>query len=317
MMEHGRDLFMKCLKGEPLPRFAFIPLIGDVVARAGGMSYRDMCADPTLWANSLMKTADLFDLDGVVAGFDFSLMAEACGCAVCWEDDEPRIDGMPGAVSGAPESAGRMKHVIEATARLFQVCRPRRAAIAAMTGPVTLAAQLFGRGESVSRLGEVKQLVTRVAEAFCRLNPDLLIFMEDEALTRTEPGNAHIRAYNTLKNVTTYYNVTSALYLQDYQPADLPLFSALKMNIYIPGHSADASLPYRSQLEALNANARALACSLPLDDTGRAREVMEESVAFCRTQGKTGFFTSLGPVRRDAHLETIHRVVKEIQEMRL
>ncbi len=90
-METGRELFTKFLKAKPLSRPTYIPLIQGLAARVGGISRETLNSDPTLWANHLVNTANLLDLDGVVVGFDFTLMAEGSGCKIQWEKDRPEI----------------------------------------------------------------------------------------------------------------------------------------------------------------------------------------------------------------------------------
>jgi len=316
-METGSSLFSKFIKNDRLPRFMFMPLIGDLAAKVGGLSYREMCMDPTQWANSLMKTADLFDLDGVVAGFDFSIMAEACGSEITWDNDQPRITAPPGALNPTPEDNVRLKTVIETARRLFQVCHNQRVCIAAMTGPITLAYQLFGMNDYVNRINEAKQIVARITEMFCQCKPDILLYMEEKPLALAAPAPTFIRAYNTLKNEASYYNIVPALYIEGYAPNTLAAFSAMKMNLNIPGPSANGELPLPSALWDLNMNASGIALSVPVDDIDKAREIIQQGIDFHLKKGKQGFYTSYGPLAASTHLETVHQLVKEIKNTRL
>jgi len=317
-METGRELFIQFLKGGPISRPAYVPLIRDLTARISGLSMENMNSDPTLWANYLMKTAELFNFDGVVAGFDFSLMAEACGCKVKWEDDRPVILDLSENLCQDPEKSGRMRNALEATSRVFQICRSQRACVAALTGPVTLAYQLLGQEEGLKRLGEVKQLVARVAEAFCLTHPDVLVFMEGRPLAQAKVETAHRRLYNTLKNITSYYNISSALYLQGYRPEELSSFASLKMDIYILGPSVDKSLPPISKLSELGSEALGIGLSLPLDDLEQSRRIIHQGLDLYQAKGRQGFFfTSFGPVTRDVNLEMLQQLIKEISQVRL
>lgn len=317
-MATGRELFIKLLRGEPLSRPAYVPLVRGLAARVGGLSRETLNSDPTLWANSLMKTAELLDLDGVVIGFDFTLMAEACGCKVIWKNDRPVILAPSAGLCETPEENGRMKNALEAAKRVFQVCRDQRACVSSITGPMTLATQLFGHEEGAKHLGESKQLVVRVAEAFCQTRPDVLIFMEGRPLALTELNLTHRRIYNTLKNIASYYNLPAALYLQGYQPQNLAQFSSLRMDIYILGPSIDRNLPPLSEIWALGVGALGVGLSLPLDDLEKAKEIISEGLSLYKTQGKQSFFfTSFGPVTRDVDIETLQQLIKEISRIRL
>jgi hypothetical protein len=317
-METGRELFNKFLQGDPLSRPAFVPLVRGLAARIGGGPVETMTSDPTIWANWLTKTAELFNFDGVVAGLDFTLLAEACGCGVAWKNDRPVILPPASGFCEAPEEMGRLRHALEAADRVFQVSRNNRACVAALTGPVTLASQLFGRKEGPDHIGEVKQLVVKATEAFCRIRPDVLIFMEGRPLALADVKLPHRRIYNTLKNIASYYNIPAGLYLQGYESGNLNRFSSLKMDIYVLGPSIDNGLPPQSQLWELDAESLGLGISLPLDDIEKAEKIIAEETEFYRAKGGRGFFfTSFGPATRDVDLETLHTLVNKILELHL
>lgn len=317
-MISGRELFNKFLKGQPLERPPFVPLIRGLTARVEGLTQEAIQSDPALWANCLAKTTELFDFDGVVAGFDFSLMAEACGCQIQWEKDRPRIAALPNPLCQTPEESRRMKNALEAAGRVFQVCRAKRACVAALTGPVTLAHQLFGRQEGENHLREVKQFVVRVTEAFCRIRPDVLVFMEGRPLAQSKPTLAHRRLYQTLKNITAYYNISDALYLQGYRPPEVGAFAALPMELVILGPGESQELPPLSALRELGAEARGVGIGLPMSDLEKAREMIQQGLEWVRDKSLGRFFfTSFGPMTREIDLETLQQLIREINQIRL
>lgn len=318
-MEDGRRLFTSFLRGDPLPRPPFVPLVRGLPARVDGMPFEALTSDPTRWANSLLKTAELFGFDGVVAGFHFSLMAEACGCRIVWEKDRPIVlPSESGALHEEPELRGRMKNALEVTSRVFQMCRSERACIAAMTGPVTLSSQIFGREEGPKHVSEVKHLVLRVTEAFCRTRPDVLIFMEGRPLALAELSPVYRRTYQTLKNVLSHYNIHAGLYLQGYRPDNLRTLSPLKMDLYVLGPSLDGSLPGISELLDLGADALGFGLGLPLNDFEQSKKIIHEGKGLCRfKRGQGFFFTSHGPATREIDMDALHKVVEEIHRITL
>ena len=207
-----------------------------------------LTSDPTLWTNGLQKTADLFDLDGVVVGFDFNLMAEACGCELTWEDDRPGVLRPAATVCQTPVEHGRMKHCLEAAKRVFKVCQNERACLIALTGPVTLAAQVFGEEQGPDRVADLKQLVVQVTETLCQTRPDAVLFMEEDPLALTEVNLSHRRIYNTLKNIAAHYTIPVGLYLEGYQQQMVNQFAKLKMDYYVLGPGADSGMPVLSDL---------------------------------------------------------------------
>jgi|WetSurMetagenome_2_1015567.scaffolds.fasta_scaffold54583_2 hypothetical protein len=317
-MMTGRELFDKFLQGEPGTRPAYIPLLQGLTARVAGVSREILEADPTLWANALMKTGELLELDGIMAGFDFTLLAEACGAEVMWKNDRPEIVGPVNALRAAPQETGRLSNALEVATRVFQVCRTQRACLVSLTGPVTLAAQLFGPEEGSQRIGEIKQVAVKVAETFCQTRPDVVVFTEGYALTRGQVGPPHRRIYTTLKNVASYYNIPVALYLEDYDPQELQQFSSLNADIYILGPSVQKSPHPLAELSALGEELLGMGIGLPGDNSEKAIRTVHEVVLHYQMQGKHNFFfTSLGPVTRKVDIESLRELIKAITQIRM
>ncbi len=308
----GRELFNDFLKGDPLRRPAFVPMIRGLLSRVEGQPMETLTSDATLWANSLMKASKLLGLDGVVVGLDVTLMAEACGCPVSWEQDRPVLMPLEGDLNEEPEQSGRLQYALEAASRLFETSRSEVACIAALTGPVTLARQLFGAEEGPERTREVKPLLVRVVEAFCATRPDVFLFLE-ESRGWTGPTSAQRRIYNTLKNITSYYDVSSGLYLEGVPSPNLNAFSVLDMDVYVLGPAESDPLPSPSTLWELGEEALGVGLGLPLDDVGEARKFIDEGQRRYRERARPGFFlTSVGPVTRDADLEALRTLANEI-----
>lgn len=315
-MASGRQVFEAFLKGGPITRPAFVPLVRGLAARVEGAARRQLQRDSTLWANSLVKTARLFHADGVVAGFNWRLMAEACGCPVSWEDDRPVIaTPSAGGLTDAPEESDALKLLVETADRVFQVCRKDLACVGALTGPVTLAAQLFGE-EGKSHLGEVKDRLVKAVEAFCKTGPDMLLFLEEAPLAASEVTTQHRRLYNTLKNITSYYNIAAGLYLEGYRPEAVDQFSKLGLDAYILGPSAMGAAAEVSDLCRLGNDCLGVGVGLPMSDPVQAKRVMTDAVSRYRAEGRPGFFfTSVGPLTREANLDLIHCLVKDISAL--
>ena len=312
-MVTGRELFTKFLRDEPLPRPPFVPMLRGLVSRVEGVPMETLMNDPTLWANSLVKTHKLFRFDGVVVGLDFTLMAEACGCGIVWEDDRPRVLPPANGLLETPRETGRMKHALETAGRVFEVSRREQACIATVTGPVTLASYLFGDAWP-DHLSEVKQCMVQVSEAFCKTGPDALIFLERRPLASVPKVTlAHRKIYNTLKNIADYYDVRTGLYLQGYEPERVDDFRALRLDLYVLGPSSDGSIPPLPRVWDLGVGALGVGLGLPLNEPAKARELIRDGRELYRTTGGRGiFFTSFGPATRDTDLEALHGLVDEI-----
>ena len=312
---NANQRFEQFLNGGEGDRPAFAPLIRGLAARTQGMSRQGLTQDPTLWANSLIKAADLLDLDAIVTGFDTSLLAASCGCPITWEEDRPEVCGVPNHLS--QEICGPLAHALDTAQRVFDTCRQNRAGIAALSGPATLARQLFG-SSGQARIKEVKAYILPVLKAYCDTRPHAVLFMEtcgfDKGLTLQ-----HRKIYNTLKNITAYYGIPAGLYLEGYDMGGILSFSALDMDIYVLGRSAQGDVPGVEDLAGLTAGSPAgFGLGLPMDDFDAACQLIDQGAEQYATQNRCGvFFTSLGPLTRDADLDMLHQVVKKIKEKAL
>lgn len=316
-METGRELFSRFLRGEPLPRPAYAPLLRGLTARVGGVASRELTGDPTLWANSLGKTAELFDLDGVVAGFHFSLLAEACGCELAWEDDRPRVKAAPPELLAAPLERGRLPGALEATRRVFELCRAERGVVAALAGPLTLAAQVAPGRDPDQALAGLKPALVEVYERFCQLRPDALLLMESGPLAAQGVTPARKRLYFTLKKIAAYYDVAAALYVQDHRPEQLEELAALKMDVYILGPDQAGRPPAPEHYWRLAEDCLGVGLGLDLDDpAAAARTLALGAEVWGRQPRKNFFFTSLGPARRSHDPQTQLELVRQIKQMR-
>ncbi|MCF8120666.1 MAG: hypothetical protein K9L83_10695 [Deltaproteobacteria bacterium] len=317
-MESGPEVFQRFLRGERIHRPAFVPLMGDLLAEVEGTSWQSLTSDPTLWANSLKKTADLFGLDGVVAGMDPTLLAEACGCELNWDNDIPILTEGEGLLSEEPEASGRMKHALEAADRVFHICRADRVCVAALTGPATLAVQLFGPKEGPNHLREVKGALVRAAEAFCKTGPHILLFMEGPGLDGALSAPGFPRVYQTLRNIAAYYNITTGLYVEGFGAGDLEALGSFRMDLYMAGPSMEGPYPAAFQWASLGGDSLGIGLGIPLDRLEDAGDFIEQGIDLCRSAGGRGlFFTSCGPVGRDTDFEALHQIVHKITGIRI
>jgi hypothetical protein len=301
-----------------MARPAFVPLVRGLAARVGNVQAQAFTKDPTAWANLLVKTAELFKLDGVVAGLDFTLLAEACGCPVDWREDRPCLAGVAQTINQEPEMCGRLQVALEKARRVFDISRSSRACVAAMTGPVALAGQVFGPEAGVDRLAEIKPLVVRVAEAFFQTRPDVLLFLEGRTLGQGKITMTQRKIYNTLRNLAAHYDIPVGMFLRRYDQATLGKLPLLKMDFHVLGEPANGGLPPLELLRELAGEGLGLGVGLPLDDLEAARAVMGQGLELYRARAARGiFFTSSGPAGRGVALETLHQLVEEISRVQL
>lgn len=314
-MQSGRELFNSFLNNEPLSRPVFIPFIGDLLSRIEDESMETLTQDPSLWANSLVKATQLFGFDGIATGFESNTAAAACGCDVFWENDKPVLLPLKGEFSEEPQKSPSMKLALEVTKRSFSVCRQNKACLSVLTGPYTLLAQLNLENEAVDT-NKIKQLMVQITEACCETKPDALIFMEGASLSLARIETSHRRFYNTLKNIASYYDIPTGLYIEDYQPETVSELSKINMDMYILGSSLNKDLPLTSELWRLGEGTKGIGIGLPMDDIEKSKELIGKGLELYRANPEHGlFFTSSGAAGRDINLDDIHALVSEISNL--
>jgi hypothetical protein len=308
----GREAFEGFLQGRQLARAPFAPLLTATLARVGGATFEALTGDPALWSGCLLKTADLFDLDGVAAGWDSTLLAEACGCTVSWTDFRPVLASRTAGIPEAPEATRRVQAALEAAERTFHVCRSRRACVAVLTGPVMLGSQLFGPDESSAHVPDVKQAVLRVAEAFCRLRPDLLVLREEKPFSDAEVPPGWRRAYGTLRNVASHYNVPLALWVDCFRAAEAERYLAFGPDLLVLGGLEAGAVANPADVPGLAESPSGFGISLPLEEPKTACSWIRQWREFA-TSGAARFFFTGADEGRALEPDGLHRVVQELR----
>lgn len=199
---------------------AVVPLLETLGARVAGLSYRQMSGEATAWANALTQVARLVGSGALAVGWDPTLLAEACGAPIDWQDDEPRLNGPAPSLNGQAKSAGRLPAYLDAARRLCQTFGGEGACLLAVTGPATLARQVFAEAPAKEALSALKPVLVAVVEELCQGRPAFLCFMESGAAVAAGPTPELRRIYHTLKNIAAYYGVAPAIHLSG--GADLP-----------------------------------------------------------------------------------------------
>jgi len=156
------------------------PFIEHLAARIAGISYQEMTSDAGSWTAALSRTADLLQIEGVIVGGDITLLVEALGGSIEWQDDRPQMSKPPISINTEPTAFGRLNTAIETANRLFQVLRKTHGCIAAMPGPMTLVSQIYGEVDLVDGLSALKPALVSVAEAYCMTRPDILLLIETQ-----------------------------------------------------------------------------------------------------------------------------------------
>lgn len=298
----------------------FIPLLEKLAPRINGVSFAAMSGDATSWANSLTQAARLIGADALAIGWDTTLMAEACGAPLRWEDDCPALNDYPVALNPAAKTAGRLSSFLEATRRLCATAKPEGVCVVGLTGVATLASQVFAAGLTKGNLEKIKPFLVEVAEMVCQARPEMLVFVESGQATDGQLSPELRRAYNTLKNVTSYYGVVPALYLEGYRDlgAAAAQWTVVRLDHLFVGADADDVLPDPEGVINAAAAWRSVGVPLRPENLDCVRGRIEAAAAASRNlaKGPSVFFTTAGLVARDADVEALRGVNEIIRNRR-
>ncbi len=316
----GKDLLRQTFIHRAIPRPSFVPLIHGLAAKIEQISLEEMTTNSSLWASALQKVQDLFKCDGVLISFDFTLLAEGCGCKVRWINQRAVVEGGVPRINELPYKEGRMAVALETAKRLFKIFGMETACVAALTGPFTLASQLSGGGNGLERIDEAKKAAIEAVKGFCNLKPDLLLFMERE---HSEPGQSFSerrRTYATLWNIANYYQVSTALYVEGYPEDDLTRYTQLGAQGLIFGPSASGCPPKTERLLNLLLESNLiLGIALPHQDEGGLEQTIITCLEYLRSKSIKSriFFTTCGEVSFDSSPNEFHPIVERIKSIQL
>lgn len=250
-MSGARGWLKSLAAGQRPAGYAFVPMLEKLAPRVAGISYQQMSSDATAWANALSQAAQLVGSNALTLGWDDTLLAEACGVPLAWQQDRPRLAERAANFNPQARSAGRMPALLETAQRICQTTKPDGACVLAVTGPATLARQVFAAPPDKPVLEQLKPLLVEVVEALCQGRPECLVFMENGAALASEVTPDLRRIYNTLKNIAAYYGVMAALHLDGYADwqQTATRWAALKLEHLLLGTDAAGHTPQPATLQ--------------------------------------------------------------------
>lgn len=308
-MSGARDWLKSLAAGQRPAGNAFIPMLEKLAPRVAGISYQQMSSDATAWANALSQAAQLVGSNALTLGWDDTLLAEACGVPLAWEQDRPRLAGRAASFNAQARSAGRMPVLLETAQRLCQTTKAEGACVLAVTGPATLARQVFAAQPDKPVLEQLKPLLVEVVEALCQGRPECLVFMESGAALACEVTPDLRRIYNTLKNIAAYYGVMAALHLDGYADwqQTATRWAALKLEHLLLGTDAAGHAPQPAALTGWSS----LGWPLAAGDLAASKARITECAGMQETTAPPLFFITAP--RQEADIEALRGISAMLQ----
>ncbi len=144
----GKELIIKALNNEELPRVPWVPYTGVQIGTLKGYSATELLQDADKLYECLVEAEKQYAPDGMPVVFDLQIEAEVLGCNLKWADDSPPTVSahplsddatVPTKMPGKNE--GRIGMVLDVMKR-FRKAAPDTALYGLSCGPFTLASHL-------------------------------------------------------------------------------------------------------------------------------------------------------------------------------
>ncbi|GFO70834.1 uroporphyrinogen decarboxylase [Geomonas limicola] len=255
---------------DPVDRVPVIPLLGAYGARLTRVALKTLFSSAEAYVAGQQALQAEFGFDLVLAPFDFSAFAEACGGEVAWHEEQvpntrrPPFRRPEEALSHPlpdPCSSGRLPVFLEATRRLADIYRQRVPIVAAVPGPCIFPALLFGLDRWIEILlfdeAEARRLLAHTgpcflawARALLEAGADYLVVSEGMAVSEVAPRS---------------------IFVPQFLPHLLDMFHELKAPTFLSGTggSLNHNLDLLAGLPGLVA-----VCPGARDDLARARDLV-------------------------------------------
>jgi hypothetical protein len=241
-MEEGltpRQMAKGLLNGIPPSRPLFLPIVFSLGARVENVSLGMFLSNPTKISSSLRQMRSHLRVDGVACYFHPHLEVEALGATLqsiaegqppglLWPQSAPKGELPEGLRS--PEQAvqgGRIPVAVEVIRRMNSLANRDFLLMAAVTGPLTLAAQISGldrrekgRGEclSISVQGFAASVLTGVTTAFLQAGADLIVILEEILPAQSaESYDSWVNLLAPTINVIRFYEALPVIQLTNAQ----------------------------------------------------------------------------------------------------
>ena len=172
----SKQLVLRALRGEPVPRPVTGPLAVHYCARLAGYSLRDYTSDPKVLAECVVRYYEEFRPDAIWLSADTWVTAEAMGAAVRFPgDDQPKCGGGEPLIRCAadvdripaphPASQGRYPLMLDALRRIRRAVGDEVFLVACFDQyPFSLACELLGAERAMLCLCDDRPLLDAVME---------------------------------------------------------------------------------------------------------------------------------------------------------
>lgn len=217
--------YLRGRRSDPRP---YVPLIGTLAASVNQVPAEIFLSNATQQANAIQSASRLFEPDAVFTGVDTTLVAEALGADVEWNDDAERFETADPVAS--PDDAsdpttvperGRLPTVTDVGERLATTL-DEPAVIGVVPGPVTTLEATFGEDAALdaAHAKPVRTAVSELGRAFGTAGVDaILVYEEADRLGGEGAADVVVETLEVLDNITGFYDTPLAIAPNGYAEA--------------------------------------------------------------------------------------------------
>ena len=308
-MSAGRNILNDFLQGKPQDRPVLLPFINCLLARFAGKPYEDILASPGDWTAALLKSMDLLQTDGIIAGYDDATLAQAMHAARVGDTLAAGFQAAAGTLADEVLSNHGVAVAVETVQRLTALAGRTYACAAGMVGPGKLSGQLPHSGDIEAGIRAIKKPYMAVAEAYLKTRPDALLLFEQLGGTGGMVPAAVARLYATLRNQAAYYNVPLAVYFEGYHPDHMDQLSGLRHDITILGRNIHGDEPGMALL--LQFTDKPAGIGINLEEPEQAAGVVRAAYSACRDR-RNLLLTGLSPPAVSIDLNSLRSVFRNL-----
>jgi uroporphyrinogen-III decarboxylase len=227
-MSFGTPSAVEYLRGRRAEPKPYVPLVGRLAAAVNQVPAEIFLSNATQQANAIQSAYRLFEADAVCTSVDTTLVAEALGADVTWDDaatcfEVERALDSPEDVADPTTATdrGRLPIVIDVGERLVSSLDDP-AVVGVVPGPLTTLEATFGDAAALDQTyaKPVRTAIGELGREFGKSGADALLVYEEAAAFDGETAAAvTAETLEVLGNITGFYDTPLALAPNGYSDA--------------------------------------------------------------------------------------------------
>lgn len=326
----SRSFIKTILKGDLPPTPCFIPIVFTLASKIENIPLTVFLSNPTRLVSALREFQGFLKSDGIIAYFNTSLEAEACGCKLDRTFHPSKILSHPLKEGASPEalaqvdvlSKGRIPIALETIKRLRSLIRDQ-AIVSSITGPITLTFYLYGENfkdvvPPSAAFNVAGNIALQLTRAYCEAGIDLLLIVEEEMPKTVNESLIGILRdlLRPVCNVAKYFEVLPVLMVQaDIGESALNHLFNIDTSCFVFSKVINLNLIEDLAIK----KEKTFAIPIPLNFLSLKRDELSSKLKALLPKGlqsytRCAFITTGGEIPHNINLELFNESIKFIRE---